>query len=152
MDAERQGQMADFVGKQLVTTPKTLRIFSVIGLLLCGFGLTILAGVSIDGAAGLEDTGLPLVFFGAFTALSLVGVVLSHRRIRSIPTDPLIVALRSNPRAIARIVPTTIVGRGGQTPALSFELGTGRSYLVIMGELTRAEIMAWLSQEGARVG
>ncbi len=152
MTPERQTVLSEFVATQMMRTPKTLRVLSVVMLVLCGGGLALLAAVYLDGAATLDDVGLPLVLFGVFTALALVGVIVPTRQIRGMPQHPLIVALREHPDDIVGLTPTTIVGRGGHTPALNFALRSGKRHLVIMGEATRAEIMAWLSQRGTRVG
>ncbi len=152
MDVDRQRVLSEFIAAEMAKTPKTLRIFAVLGLLLCGGGLALLAAVFFDGAATLDDVGPPLVLFGIFTAVSLLGAVWTTARLRSLPEHPLVVALRSRPEDIVRLIPTVIVGRGGRTPALTFELRSGKSQLVIMGERTRAELMAWLSREGAHVG
>lgn len=63
MDDERRHVLADFLRDQLQQTPRTLRILCVLALLLCGFGLSILLGVTLSGAAPLSEVGPPLVAF-----------------------------------------------------------------------------------------
>lgn len=148
MDAERQKALSDFTAKQMGRGPKSLRNAAIVMLVLCGGGAALLAGVFSSGSATLDDVGLPLVLFAVFAASSLLLLVWKLRELRSIPSHPLVLALRDRPSDVIRVTPTSI----GGAPGLTFEMNTGVTEVIFVADPTRAEMMAWLSKEGAHVG
>jgi hypothetical protein len=148
MDHARQIVLSDFIAARMSESPKSLRNLSFVMLVLCGGGTALVASVFMSGAATLDDVGLPLVLFGVFSSLALGVLIWSLTQVRSMPSHPLVVALRDRPRDVVRVIPTTVSG----DPALTFELGTGMRQIVLVGDPTRAELLSWLSAEGARVG
>lgn len=148
MDTARQFVLADFIAARMSESPKSLRNLSVVMLVLCGGGTALLASVLASGSATLDDVGVPLVLFGLFSSLALGVLFWALTQVRSMPSHPLVVALRDRPRDVVRVIPTTVSGH----PALTFELGSGMRQIVCVGDPTRAELLSWLSAEGAHVG
>ena len=148
MDPARQRQLTDFVSEQLTTTPRTIRGLSVLGLIVCIAGLALLIAVWFDGGEGAADAGVPAVLFAGLTVLGFMGFGWSHWRVRSRHVHPLVVALAATPPTVAAAASASI----NNWPALRLELRDRSQYYIQMDELTRAEMMAWLSQEGAHVG
>ena len=152
MDDARRQALADFLHDQLVKTPKMMRALGVLALLVCGFGLFILAGVTVSGAARISETAAPLVVFLGLTGLFFLVTVWSQAKIFGAPRHPVVTAVRSDARRVNRLVPTTVRGRSGARPALGFYVDGKGPYLVFMGEKTRTELVNWLATEGATVG
>jgi hypothetical protein len=144
MSAERARVLSDFVAGEMAQRPKWFRNVAVVMLVLCGGGSSMLAGVLLSGSGTLDDVGPPLVLLAAFTAFSVVLLVWKLRELRSIPSHPLVLAIKEQPSLVTRVTPFSA--------GLVFELGTGESQWVTMGATTRAEMMSWLSNTGARVG
>lgn len=152
MDDARRHALADFLHDQLVQTPKMLRILFVLALLVCGLGLFILAAVTVSGAARVAETAAPLVLFLGLTGAFFLGAVWSQLKIVGAPRHPVVTAVRSDARRVNRLVPTTVRGRSGARPALSFFVDGKGPYLIFMGQKTRSELVDWLATEGATVG
>ncbi len=152
MDDARRQVLADFLHVQLVKTPKMLRVLCVLALLVCGFGLFILVGVTVSGAARSSETAAPLVLFLGLTGSFFLATVWSQVKIIGGPRHPVVTAVRSDARRVNRLVPTTVRGRSGARPALGFYVDGKGPYLVFIGEKTRAELVAWLATQGATVG
>lgn len=152
MDPARQTQLVDFIQTQLGKAPRAIRLWCGVALLLCVFGVGLLAAVWTSGASGTEDIPVLLAVFGAFTAGFSGVFAWAWWRIRTMPTHPLVVALRDSPSDVTRVVSTTVRVNGVSNSALTFELNGGRSQVVYMSEETRAEFMVWLSSVGAAVG
>lgn len=152
MDDARRQVMADFLRDQVQRTPKTLRPLCVFALLLCGLGLFILIGVTVSGAAKPAETMVPLVLFLGLTGSFLAATVWSQRKITGAPNHPVVVAVRSDAGRVNRLVPTTVHGRGGARPALSFYVDSKGPFLIFMNEKTRTELVDWLATQGATIG
>ena len=152
MNDDRRQVLADFLAEQLVKTPKMLRSLCALALVLCGFGLFVLTGVTLGGAAPISETGAVLVVFLALTGGFLAATVWAQRKISGAPTHPIVTAVRSDASRVNRLVPTMVQGRSGQRPALQFYVDGGGPYLVFMGMKTRTEFIDWLSTEGATIG
>ncbi len=150
-DARRQ-VLADFLHDQLIRTPKMLRVLCVLALLICGFGLFILAGVTASGSARISETAAPLVLFVALTGAFFLATVWSQLKILGAPRHPVVTAVRSDARRVTRLVPTTLRGRSGTRYALGFYVDGKGPYLIIMGEKTRTELVDWIATEGATIG
>lgn len=153
MDPQRQQVLANFVAKQLGTTAKALRPLAILGAVVGGGGLVLTAALLLGGAADFDEIGVLLGVFGVVTVGSVFGTVRIAQRLRSMPNHPLVVAIRSQPSDVARVVPTDIRGgAAGHRTALKFVLRSGDENLVMMDEKARAEFTAWLAREGAQVG
>lgn len=152
MDDARRQVLADFLQDQLVQTPKMLRVLCVLALLICGFGLFILAGVTVSGSARISETAVPLVLFLGLTGAFFLATVWSQMKILGAPRHPVVTAVRSDASRVNRLVPTTVRGRSGARAALGFYVDGKGPYLIFMGTKTRTELVDWIATEGATVG
>ena len=90
--------------------------------------------------------------FLLLTGSFLAATVWSQRKISSAPDHPVVVAVRSDASRVNRLVLTTVRGRSGARPALSFYVDEKGPYLIFMNEKTRTELVVWLQNEGVTIG
>lgn len=118
-------------------------ILSGIGLVLSLGVVGILVGVLVDGAATLDDVGLPAAFVLVLVPIAIGGLAYGIHGIRALGRHELLLALDAAPPAITRVEPIV----DGYGTSLRFHLPSGASYTIWMApqpQLTN-EIVAWLA-------
>lgn len=154
MTHERQAQLAQLIANRYLVKWKKLRFWGIVMLVLLGFVAFILIGVTVSGAEGSEDIGVPAAIAGGCLAIAAPLVWYAFKIVRNIDDHALVAALRSAPPG-AVALERTMVGTTGDSllstrmrfvPGVKFQIpATGKKYNVAIGdEDTVQEFLAWI--------
>lgn len=143
MDAQRQHGVVDEIAVALgARRAWRLVILSAIGLVLLLGVAGILVGVYLDGAASLDDIGLPAVFVGVLLPVLGLGLLAGIANVRDVSRHELLAALRAQPPAVAHVERV----EDGPWTGVRFHLPSGAQHLVWLEPRTVDEIGRWLGR------
>lgn len=142
MTAERRRVLLDYIAECLGSRRMwRVTILSALGLGCCLLLVGLLSAIYLDGAASLDDIGLPAVLTLALSPVVLAGFVYGVAGLRALGRHELLVALRADPPAIDRVDRT----RDAYGLLLCFHVTNGGEHAIPMDEPTAAELIEWLS-------
>ena len=130
-----------YVERRLLEPMNAVRILSIVGFVLLGAVLAILASVVISGAEGSDDIGVPLVISGILFAVLGLGMFLRSKKVKDIRR--LAGAIRTrDPSPIAAAGDVDVIGEGA---GLEFALhGSPHRYCVAFDPDSLMTLRAWL--------
>lgn len=144
MTPDRRKVLIDFVHDLQAARMRRVRLYSAIGLVLCGAVAAILASVWLDGATGSEDVIVPAAIGGGLAVVCALGLVYAIVELRGIASG-LPAALAADPPRIDRVEEITLYSAARVPfPALAFHVSNGAVHTLLMSAETRAEFVAWL--------
>jgi hypothetical protein len=154
MSPERQAQLAQLIAHRYLVKWKKLRFWGIVMLILLGFVAFILIGVTVSGAEGSEDIGVPAAIAGGCLAIAAPLVYFAFKIVRNIDTHALVVALSATPPDAVALT-RKMVGTSGDgllstrtrlEPGVKFQVvSTGKKYTVAIGDdAVVEEFLAWI--------
>lgn len=159
MTRERQAQLADIVANVYLKKWKKIRFWGLVAFVLIGLVAFILIGVTVSGAEGSEDMGVPAAIGGILFAVTLPFVWYSFKIIKNIDDHKLVAALRSSPPDVAALERCMAATNGDSllstrvrfVPGVRFRvLSSGKKYIVAVGdEGLVQEYLSWLPAQQA---
>ena len=143
MTPDRKRALVAHVQNQL-GAPRLWRvtILSGLGVACCVLLFGLLSAIYLDGAATLDDIGLPAVMTLALSPLAIGGLIYGIVGLRRLRRHELLVALRAEPPAIDRVDRT----RDAYGPLLCFHVTNGGEHAIGVDAATAADFAAWLTR------